>query len=179
MQQYFVGVHPVAYVLQRSLLQRRYEAFWEYRSQDNDVPAPLLALISSVMFSAFVSLNQSRLDMLSLEQTSIEFLNTLQRSTELALTQAECLQTSNLETLQSLVIYLVCLLPKLSEFTLIVRTSYVNLEANLRFHMAVFFARRSRLQNVWVYIVMLVFTGTRKMKSSIGVPYGFSYVSWI
>ncbi|KAH8816682.1 hypothetical protein F5884DRAFT_776982 [Xylogone sp. PMI_703] len=107
-QHYLFAVHPIACVIQRSLLQRNYEAFWSYQSIETNMPPSLLALISSILFSAAASMSRARLESVASGYSATEFLNSMQQKTEEALIQAECLQTSDIETLQALVIYMIC-----------------------------------------------------------------------
>ncbi|KGO72767.1 Transcription factor, fungi [Penicillium italicum] len=102
---YWSTVHPVARVLHRPSFAQRYKTWWELIENGHLVPPSLGAIVSSVMFSAVVAM--SEVQVLELCHTPREEMKRrLQIDTETALSKANILQSTKIETLQAFVAYL-------------------------------------------------------------------------
>lgn len=102
-----IRVHPIACTLRWSHLVARYENFWSYVNRRIEPPPALVALIASVIYSATISVSCSDPYKISRETSHGKLAQVLQSIAETALIKAKCLRSSDLETLQALVIYLV------------------------------------------------------------------------
>ena len=106
MAQYFQCVHPVARCLHGPSFQVKYQAFWD-EIHSNVTPRPSTqALIFAVMFSAAVSLDdKAAVQRFGYSRDAL--LHNFKTGAESALCQASFLQSTKVETLQALIIYLV------------------------------------------------------------------------
>jgi hypothetical protein len=108
LDQYWIAVHPVARILNRSIFEKRYETLRELLNRGHEVPPSLVALVCAILFSAVVSM--SHVDVQEGCYTSRqEMKDHLQLGTEIALGQAQLLGSAKVETLQAFVAYLVLL----------------------------------------------------------------------
>lgn len=105
-QQYFEAVHPVAPCVHFLSFQNEYNDFW-YHVYENIEPRPSLqALVFAAMFSAAVSMD----DMTSMKEfgrSQKSLYETLKLGVEMALSKANFLRTTRVQTLQSFVMYMV------------------------------------------------------------------------
>ena len=106
LQQYWTCVHPIARVVHRPSFERRWEEFWQIVSSDREVPKSLEAIVSAVMFCSMVSLSEEFVPQ-AMGGNKQTWVGKLQSTTEKALSAANWLRTTKVETLQALVIYLV------------------------------------------------------------------------
>lgn len=106
MECYWDAVHPVSRVVHRPSFVQRYETLWETIENGCPVPPSLAAIVYSMLFSASVAMSEEQVS--ELFQISRQYLkDSLQLGTELALSRANLLRTSKIETLQAFVAYLV------------------------------------------------------------------------
>lgn len=106
MECYWGAVHPVSRVVHRPSFVQRYETLWETIENGYPVPPSLAAIVYSMLFSASVAMSEEQVS--ELFQISRQYLkDSLQLGTELALSRANLLRTSKIETLQAFVAYLV------------------------------------------------------------------------
>jgi hypothetical protein len=105
-QQYNQSVHFISRVVHWPSFLARYENFWANIMVGMEPSRSLQALIFSILFSAVVTMNDDDISPLfSVSQRSL--LASFQTATEIALGKANFLRTTNLETLQALVVYLI------------------------------------------------------------------------
>ncbi|KAF2099975.1 hypothetical protein NA57DRAFT_38367, partial [Rhizodiscina lignyota] len=109
-EQYFDAVHPMCRVVHRPSFERQYERFWKnrYVSTGTSVPAPsFVAVMMAAMLSAVVSMSEEQVNEFAPGQTQANLIDHFRRGTEFALSRANFLRTTKLETLQAFVMYLI------------------------------------------------------------------------
>lgn len=108
LKQYWLAVHPVAPCVHRPSFERQYATFWRDISNGLEPRPSLQALVLAAMLSASVSLSE---DTVTSEYgtTKSELVENFKEATEAALSRANVVRTTKLETLQAFVMYLVCL----------------------------------------------------------------------
>lgn len=106
LSQYWLNVHPVARVLHRPSFESRWESYWEATYNSLQVPKSLQALVTAVLFSAVVSIPQETITH-DLGSSKDMLITDLKAVTEAALSRADWIRSSKIETLQAVVIYLV------------------------------------------------------------------------
>ena len=106
LQQYLKNVHSIAHILHWPSFQRRYEDFWTTVVMGIEPPASQPAIVFAVMFTAVASMTEEDAAS-SFSQPKRDVLITFQMGTEFALSKAQCLRTTKVETLQALVTYLI------------------------------------------------------------------------
>lgn len=104
--QYWACVDPMAHILHKPTFEMQYRQFWKDISQGSPVSSSTTALVYSVFFAAAVSLPQ-RVAHLQFNLTKQALLDKFRVMAEQALTKANFLRTSKMETLQAFAIYLV------------------------------------------------------------------------
>ncbi|KAF9638552.1 hypothetical protein BFW01_g9449 [Lasiodiplodia theobromae] len=106
LKQYWLAVHPVATAVHRPLFERQYASFWKDISNGLEPRASLQALVLAAMLSAAVSLSE---DTVTTEYgtTKAELVENFKEATEAALSRANVVRTTKLETLQAFVMYLI------------------------------------------------------------------------
>lgn len=106
LKQYWLAVHPVATAVHRPSFERQYASFWKDISNGLEPRASLQALVLAAMLSAAVSLSE---DTVTTEYgtTKAELVDNFKEATEAALSRANVVRTTKLETLQAFVMYLV------------------------------------------------------------------------
>lgn len=106
LKQYWLAVHPVATAVHRPSFERQYASFWKDISNGLEPRASLQALVLAAMLSAAVSLSE---DTVTTEYgtTKAELVENFKEATEAALSRANVVRTTKLETLQAFVMYLV------------------------------------------------------------------------
>ena len=106
LRQYWISVHPVARVLHRPSFETRWQTFAENLNAKIRPVKSLQALIFAILFSGIVAMPPGTLDREIGEDQQLWMTN-LKAGTEIALAQAQMLQTAKVETLQAFVAYLV------------------------------------------------------------------------
>lgn len=107
MQQYWYAVHPIVPTVHKPTFEKHYLAFWDHIVRGTEPPASAQAVVFAAMFTAAVSLS----DDASMQQFGVPKLTLVERlqsSTEIALSRANFLRTTKLDTMQAFVMYLVC-----------------------------------------------------------------------
>lgn len=107
MEQYFRAVHPIARCVHRPSFEAQYRAFWDEVCSNFEPRPSTQAVMFAAMFSAAVSLD----DKVSVQRFGFDretLINNLKAGVESALCQASFLRSTRVETLQALVMYLVC-----------------------------------------------------------------------
>jgi len=106
-QQYFVAVHPVARVVHRPSFEQSYEVFWSEIYSGVEPLGSLQAIVFAAIFSATISTPEDAV----LNEFGVpkkKLVENFQLGTETALGRANFLRTTKVETLQALVMYMVC-----------------------------------------------------------------------
>lgn len=106
LERYWIVVHPIAKVLHRPSFEVRYRLFWDEVSKGIEPVGSLQAVVFAVLFSAVVSMSdEDALKSFAIARKTLELQ--FQQSTEAALTRANYLGTTKLETMQASVIYMI------------------------------------------------------------------------
>lgn len=107
MEQYFRAVHPIARCVHRPSFEAHYRAFWDGVCSNFEPRPSTQAVMFAAMFSAAVSLD----DKVAMQRFGFDretLINNLKAGVESALCQASFLRSTRMETLQALIMYLVC-----------------------------------------------------------------------
>lgn len=108
LQQYWLAVHPIARMVHRPSFERRYETFWNEVQMGIEPVGSLQAIVFAAMFSGVVSMpDEVILRDFGVAKKALE--ENFQQGTETALTRANLLRTTKVETLQAFVMYMVCM----------------------------------------------------------------------
>lgn len=110
---YWASVHPVARILHRPSFERRWQTFIHDLDTKTKSVKSLQALVFSILLSGIAAMPPGTLDTEFGENQQL-WMENLQKGTEIALVQAQMLQTAKVETLQAFVAYLVSRLLTLS-----------------------------------------------------------------
>ncbi|KAH0565132.1 hypothetical protein GP486_001483 [Trichoglossum hirsutum] len=106
MLQYFNCVHPLACLVHRPTFEGQYERFWHEISLGSEPPYSLQALYFAVLFSGAVSLSDGAI-LRDYGRTKESVVNDFRMNAEAALSKANFIRTTKLETLQAFVMYLI------------------------------------------------------------------------
>lgn len=109
MRQYFKSVHPVARCVHGPSLNSGYASFWDDIDSGCEPRASHQAVIFAAWFSGAVSINDEEAEIFR-RQFSYDkqfVVEQMQLGTEAALSKANFLRTTRVETLQAFVMYLV------------------------------------------------------------------------
>jgi hypothetical protein len=106
MQRYFTAVHPVARCVHLPSFKAQYAAFWD-EVRNNYEPRPSIqAVVFAAWFSAAVSLDEAVIHgEFGLDKPSM--VDSLKVGCEAALSKANFLRTTRVETMQAFVMYMV------------------------------------------------------------------------
>ncbi|TPX26062.1 hypothetical protein DIZ76_011521 [Coccidioides immitis] len=106
LQQYWEAVHPIAKIAHRQTFEKQYNDFWINVSNGVEPAFSLQALVFAAMFSAVVSMSEDIiLSTFGVPQKRL--IENFQLGTEMALSKANFLKTTKVQTLQALVMYLI------------------------------------------------------------------------
>ncbi|KAL9131656.1 MAG: hypothetical protein Q9217_000467 [Psora testacea] len=108
LKQYWESVHPVARILHRPSFETRWQAFADDLKAKNRPAKSLQAIIFAILFSGIAAMPPGTLDR-ELGEDQQFWMQRLQTGTEYALSQAQMIQTTKVETLQAFVAYLMIL----------------------------------------------------------------------
>ncbi|KAI0020173.1 hypothetical protein F4780DRAFT_383284 [Xylariomycetidae sp. FL0641] len=103
--QYFIAVHPIAPCSHRPSLERTYNTFWEEIDHGYEPRGSVQAIIFAAMFSGLVSLPE-QVVYEQLQYSKANWVNSLRMGTEAALSKANFLRTTKVETMQAFIIYM-------------------------------------------------------------------------
>ena len=106
LQLYWSSVHPVARILHRPSFEKRWQIFANERNNNSRPAKSLQALVFAILLSGIAAMPSGTLDREFGEDQQVR-MHKLKSATEIALTQAQVLQTAKVETLQAFVAYLV------------------------------------------------------------------------
>ena len=113
LNQYWLAVHPPCRVVHKPSFQRRYTTFWDEIRTGIEPTGSLQAIVFAAMFSGAVSMPED-LILRDFAVSKKDLVENFQRGTETALSRANFLRTTKLETIQAFVMYMVCV--KLASF---------------------------------------------------------------
>lgn len=106
LQHYFAAVHPIARCVHQPSFESQYAQFWEDVNQGIEPRPSIQAVVFAAWFSAVVSMDEVR--------TTREFgfskanlIGNMKIGTEAALSKANFLRTTNVETMQAFIMYMV------------------------------------------------------------------------
>ncbi|KXJ95540.1 hypothetical protein Micbo1qcDRAFT_217252 [Microdochium bolleyi] len=105
MKQYFAAVHAIAPCTHRPSLEVAYTLFWAEVDMGFEPRPSTQALIFSALFSAVVSMDEATVYN-HLGNTKKQWIANLKLGTECALSKANFLRTTRIETLQAFVMYM-------------------------------------------------------------------------
>lgn len=106
MTQYWNAVHCLARIVHRPSFERQYDYFWQSFASGFEPPPSQQAAVFAAMFSSAMSMSDDAV-MQDFGVSKPSLVDTLRMGTETALSKANFLKTTKLETLQALVMYLV------------------------------------------------------------------------
>ena len=107
LSQYWFAVYPIARIVHRPSFERRYENFWNEVQMGIEPLGSLQAIVFAAMFSGVVSMPEEIITR-DFGTSKKALMENFQRGTETALARANFLRTTKIETLQALVMYMVC-----------------------------------------------------------------------
>ncbi|KAI9877433.1 MAG: hypothetical protein M1830_003918 [Pleopsidium flavum] len=105
-QRYWHSVHDLARLVHRPSFERRYETFWDEVLMGIEPASSLQAVIFAAMFSGVVSLPEETV-LRDFGVPKKDLVGNFQIGTETALTRANLLRTTKVETLQAFVMYII------------------------------------------------------------------------
>ncbi|KAI8960930.1 hypothetical protein F5Y11DRAFT_328203 [Daldinia sp. FL1419] len=104
MKRYFTCVHPIAPCAHRPTLEVTYSAFWEDINGGYEPRPSMQAVIFGAMFSGAISLDENIPDFYGYPRES--WVSSLKMGTESALSKANFLRTTKVETMQAFIMYM-------------------------------------------------------------------------
>jgi hypothetical protein len=115
MRRYLDAVHPIARCVHRPSLEVEYAGFWDDIVSNYEPRASVQAVVFAAWFSAAVSLDE---DTVSREygMAKAKLVEAMKIGTETALSKANFLRTTRVETMQAFVMYMVCTIRPLCRF---------------------------------------------------------------
>jgi hypothetical protein len=109
LNQYWEGVHHVARVVHKQTTMRQWNQFWECIHSGIEPPASFQALVMGILLSAIISMTEEAVAY-EFGAVKSQLMDSFRQGTETALSKANFLRTTKLQTLQALVMYLVRIL---------------------------------------------------------------------
>lgn len=106
LEHYFEAVHPVARCVHRPSLESQYEGFWEEATAGYEPRASVQAVIFAAWFSAAVALDEAAITR-EFGFTKANLVENMKIGTEVALSKANFLRTTRVDTMQAFVMYMV------------------------------------------------------------------------
>ncbi|KAL7629455.1 hypothetical protein AAE478_000975 [Parahypoxylon ruwenzoriense] len=105
-KQYFVSVHPIAPCSHRPTLEATYAAFWEEINAGFEPRASMQAIIFGAMFSGAISIDENTAFPELGGYPKANWVASLKMGTETALSKANFLRTTKVETMQAFIMYM-------------------------------------------------------------------------
>ncbi|PSS23149.1 hypothetical protein M430DRAFT_117037 [Amorphotheca resinae ATCC 22711] len=105
-KQYFLAVHHIAKVLHRPTFEREYDTFWDEVSLGIEPPPSVQTVVFAAMFSGVVSMDEADV-IRDFGVSKASLVENFKLGTETALSRANFLRTTKIETLQGFVMYLI------------------------------------------------------------------------
>lgn len=106
LDQYWKSVHPIARLVHRPSFRRRYNIFWDDLGLGIEPAGSLQAVVFAAMFSAVVSMSEDGI-LMEFGVSKRDLVDNFQMGTETALSRANMIRTTKIETLQAFVMYMV------------------------------------------------------------------------
>ncbi|KAK8033027.1 hypothetical protein PG991_002425 [Apiospora marii] len=107
LRQYFVSVHPIATCAQRASLEETYAAFWNVVDAGLYEPrASAQAIVFAALFSGAVAMDENDAVRELGGFAKENWVHSLKMGTETALSKANFLRTTKMETMQAFIIYM-------------------------------------------------------------------------
>ncbi|KAI1459095.1 hypothetical protein F4805DRAFT_456178 [Annulohypoxylon moriforme] len=107
MKQYFIAVHPIAPCSHRPSLEATYVTFWEEINRGFEPSPSMQAIIFGAMFSGAVSIDENTVFPESTGYSRASWVTSLKLATESALSKANFLRTTKVETMQAFIMYMI------------------------------------------------------------------------
>ncbi|KAI8632303.1 hypothetical protein F5Y19DRAFT_359046 [Xylariaceae sp. FL1651] len=107
MSQYFLAVHPIAPCSHQPSLERAYATFWEEITAGFEPRPSTQAIIFAAMFSGVISMNEDVVFHELGGYPKANWVASLKMGTETALSKANFLRTTSVETMQAFIIYMI------------------------------------------------------------------------
>jgi hypothetical protein len=104
--QYYNAVHYVAKIVHRPTMEAQYALFWSSIAAGSEPIPSLQGILFAAMFSAVVSMTNEQV-MQRLGTTRAALVDSLRSGTEMALSKANFLRTTKVDTMQAFVMYLI------------------------------------------------------------------------
>ncbi|KAI1415912.1 hypothetical protein F5Y13DRAFT_155645 [Hypoxylon sp. FL1857] len=106
MKQYFASVHPIAPCSHRPSLEATYASFWEEINAGFEPRPSMQAIIFGAMFSGAISMDENNMYQELAGYPKGNWVASLKMGTETALSKANFLRTTKVETMQAFIIYM-------------------------------------------------------------------------
>ncbi|KAL8736774.1 MAG: hypothetical protein Q9166_000140 [cf. Caloplaca sp. 2 TL-2023] len=106
LNQYWLAVHPICRIVHKTSFQRRYSTFWTDVELGVEPTCSLQAVVFAALFSGVVSMTDSAV-LMEFGTTKKDLVDNFQMGTETALSRANVIRTTKVETLQALVMYMI------------------------------------------------------------------------
>lgn len=107
---YWIAVHPIAKAVHRPSFERQYERFWYNLNVGIEPRASFQAVVFAALLSSIISMPEDKvLTEFAVDKQSL--VDNFREGTEAALSRANFLRTTKLETLQAFAMYLVSMSP--------------------------------------------------------------------
>jgi hypothetical protein len=106
LNQYWEAVHYVARVVHKPTTMRQWSQFWDCIQAGIEPPPSFQALVMGILLSAIISMTEEAVAY-EFGAVKSQLLDSFRQGTEMALSKANFLRTTKLQTLQALVMYLV------------------------------------------------------------------------
>lgn len=107
MKQYFVSVHPIVPCAHRPTLEATYKTFWDDITAGYEPRCSTQAIVFAAMFSGAISMDENDMLVELGGHTKANWVTSLKLGTENALSKANFLVTTKVETMQALIMYMV------------------------------------------------------------------------
>ncbi|KAI2614666.1 uncharacterized protein GGS25DRAFT_517513 [Hypoxylon fragiforme] len=107
MNQYFISVHPIAPCAHRPTLEATYASFWEEINAGFEPRPSMQALIFGAMFSGAISMDEAVVPPELGGFSKANWVASLKMGTESALSKANLLRTTKVETMQAFIMYMI------------------------------------------------------------------------
>lgn len=106
LEHYFAAVHPIARCAHRPSLEAQYESFWEEATAGYEPRASVQAVVFAAWFSAAVAMDENTINR-EFGFTKGNLVENMKIGAEVALSKANFLRTTRIETIQAFVMYMV------------------------------------------------------------------------
>lgn len=107
MRQYFSAVHPIAPCCHRPTLESTYANFWDEINANFEPRPSMQAVIFAALFSGAVSMDENEIYRELGGFPKGNWMASLKMGTETALSKANFLRTTKVETMQAFIMYMV------------------------------------------------------------------------